>query len=204
MMSSSRTPSKISPLSEMERFAGRIVPVCIIFVIAVSVSSCDFLRRMAGRPTGEELAALASKRDSLLQAEKMRLERQSLPDTLSAAGQNPDGAAPGQGDAVQIAVLKEKAGNLYMRSLSQFKGCAEADALFYVIAGTFREPENVRKFTSRTLSDGFSGAQTLHLGSGLYLTSVYSTDKADDALAFLSKFKALLPAEAWVLINDQR
>lgn len=188
----------------MERFAGRLLPVCIVFVFAVSVSSCDFLRRMAGRPTGEELAALASKRDSLLQAEKVRIEQPSLPDTSSLSGQEPDEAVSGQSDTVQVAVLKEKAGNLYMRSLSQFKGCAEADALFYVIAGTFREPENARRFTSRNLSDGFSLAQTLHLGNGLYLTSVYQTDNADDALAFLSKFKALLPAEAWVLINDQR
>ena len=60
----------------MERIAGRILPVCIIFVFATSLSSCDFLRKMAGRPTSAELVVLEQKRDSMEIERRLKRKRQ--------------------------------------------------------------------------------------------------------------------------------
>ncbi|MBO7510306.1 MAG: hypothetical protein J6T35_03900, partial [Bacteroidales bacterium] len=98
---------------------------------------------------------------------------------------------------------KDASGSLYLRSLSRFKGSAQASELFYVIAGTFKEVENAERFCRR-LQDVFPQAQVLVLGNGLRLTAVYAADRADQTLSFLAENKAGLPAEAWVLINDLR
>lgn len=180
--------------------AGRILPVCIIFVLASTLSSCDFLRRMAGRPTSSELAVLEQKRDSLEIERRLKHKSQGV-----AEWDEPSATPPldANSDAAQIQALKDASGSLYLRSLSRFKGSAQASELFYVIAGTFKEVENAERFCRR-LQDVFPQAQVLVLGNGLRLTAVYAADRADQTLSFLAENKAGLPAEAWVLINDLR
>lgn len=202
--------------------AGRILPVCIIFVLASTLSSCDFLRRRAGRPTSSELAVLEQKRDSLEIERRLKHKSQGVADqpqtgtsaSAEAASEpivaraewdEPSATPPvdANSDAAQIQALKDASGSLYLRSLSRFKGSAQASELFYVIAGTFKEADNAERFCRR-LQDVFPQAQVLVLGNGLRLTAVYAADRADQTLSFLAENKAGLPAEAWVLINDLR
>lgn len=213
----------------MERIAGRFLPVCILFVFAASLSSCDFLRKMAGRPTSAELVLLEQKRDSMEIERRLKHKRRSaevqpaqadsaaFPAATVAVAETPASSvattattvpsavkpADKNADAEQIRSLKDASGSLYLRSLSRFKGSAQASELFYVIAGTFKDAENAARFCRRLQVD-FPQAQTLTLGNGYTLTAVYATGRADDALSFLSEHKGALPSEAWVLINDLR
>ncbi len=192
----------------MERIAGRILPVCIVFVFAASLSSCDFLRKMAGRPTSAELVLLEQKRDSLEIERRLKRKRQGTetPAAAQSAVSQPAVSQPAEArsDAEEIQALKDASGSLFLRSLSRFKGSAPASELFYVIAGTFKDADNATRFCSRLQADGFPQAQTLTLGNGFTLSAVYATGRADDALSFLSEHKGTLPSEAWVLINDLR
>ena len=212
----------------MERIAGRILPVCIIFVFATSLSSCDFLRKMAGRPTSAELVVLEQKRDSMEIERRLKRKRQGVetqqplaePAAIEtaaaqprsgASNENPSVAQPAASssvtqpasDAAQIQALKDASGSLYLRNLSRFKGSSQASELFYVIAGTFKDADNAERFSRRLQAD-FPQARTLTLGNGYTLTAVFATGRADQALAFLSENKDRLPSEAWVLINDLR
>ena len=211
----------------MKRIAGRFLPVCILFVFAVPLSSCDFLRKMAGRPTSAELVLLEQKRDSMEIERRLKHKRRSADaqpvqadSVASASSAASEPVAPSvsvvempaapvatiktpESDAEQIQALKAASGSLYLRSLSRFKGSAQASELFYVIAGTFKDAENAARFCGRLQAE-FPQALTLTLGNGYTLTAVYATGRADDALAFLSKHKGALPSEAWVLINDLR
>ena len=192
----------------MERIAGRFLPVCILFVFASTLSSCDFLRKMAGRPTSTELVLLEQKRDSLEIERRLKRKRRSVeaqPVQADSVAVEPAAKpADKNSDAKQIQALKDASGSLYLRSLSRFKGSAQASELFYVIAGTFKDADNAARFSRRLQADGFPQAQTLTLGNGFTLAAVYATGRADDALAFLAEHKATLPSEAWVLINDLR
>ena len=196
----------------MKRIAGRFLPVCILFVFAASLSSCDFLRKMAGRPTSTELVLLEQKRDSMEIERRLKHKRRSAEVQPAQADSAafpvatvPSAAKPADknSDAAQIQALKDASGSLYLRSLSRFKGSAQANELFYVIAGTFKDAENAARFCHRLQVD-FPQAQILTLGNGYTLTAVYATGRADDALSFLSEHKGALPSEAWVLINDLR
>lgn len=129
------------------------------------------------------------------QADSAAFPAATVPSAVKPADKN--------ADAEQIRSLKDASGSLYLRSLSRFKGSAQANELFYVIAGTFKDAENAARFCRRLQVD-FPQAQTLTLGNGYTLTAVYATGRADDALSFLSEHKGALPSEAWVLINDLR
>jgi len=213
----------------MERIAGRFLPVCILFVFAASLSSCDFLRKMAGRPTSAELVLLEQKRDSMEIERRLKHKRRSaevqpaqtdsvasptatvaIAETQVAPVATTAPAVPStvkpanaNADAEQIQALKDASGSLLLRKLSRSKGSAQASELFYVIAGTFKDAENAARFCRRLQAD-FPQALLLTLGNGYTLTSVYATGRADEVLAFLSEHKGTLPPEAWVLINDLR
>lgn len=221
MTISSKVPPNSIRFFLLKRIAGRMLPVCIIFVFASTLSSCDFLRKMAGRPTSSELAVLEQKRDSLEIERRLKHKRQGVADQPQTGTSASAGAASEpvvaraewdgpssppvdtNSDAAQIHALKDASGSLYLRSLSRFRGSAAASELFYVIAGTFKEAENAERFCRR-LQDAFPQAQVLVLGNGLRLTAVYAAGRADQTLSFLAENKARLPDEAWVLINDLR
>lgn len=183
--------------------AGRILPVCIIFVWVPVLSSCDFLRKMAGRPTSSELMQLARKRDSIetvLRLEEERLAQQAAADTLALEQPVEEPVT----DESRIQALIDGCGPVLHYPFSRFRGCAQAGELFYVIAGTFKEPANAERYTARLQSGAFPQARVLTLGNGYRLASVFSSDNAGQTLLFLSEHKTELPSEAWILINDLR
>ena len=149
----------------MNRIAGRFLPVCILFVFASTLSSCDFLRKMAGRPTRAELVLLEQKRDSMEIERRLKHKRRGVeaqpaqtdsvaPAPVTATAE-PVAAADKNADAAQIQALKDASGSLYLRSLSRFKGSAQASELFYVIAGTFKDADNAARFSRRLQAEAF-------------------------------------------------
>ncbi len=110
------------PFFFVRRIAGRFLPVCIVFVCASCLSSCDFLRRMAGRPTSAELSMLARKRDSLELDRRLKLLR---PNTREPAKEK-----PAENDSTQLQALKAGAGTTLYRNVSRYRGSGQVRELF--------------------------------------------------------------------------
>ncbi len=209
-------------VSVLSLIAGRILPVCIIFVLTLSLSSCDFLRKMAGRPTSSELALLEKKRDSLEIERRLKHKRPAVPatdtasvaaadtsasvataDTLAQAGGAQPGGEPVT-DASQIQTLKAGCGHVLLYNLSRFRGSRQASELFYIIAGTFKEAENAERYVARLQRGDLPQARALTLGNGYTLAAVMGSSDAGLVLRFMTEHKAELPPEAWILINNLR
>lgn len=181
--------------------AGRIFPVCIIFIIGVSVSSCDFFRKLAGRPTSARLATLEWRRDSLEKAQRVT-------DSVARAAEVAVSAteATQRNDALEISALRDMELGRVVHSLSRYEGMADksSPALFNVIGGTFKNKENALRFTERLKKAGFSQVQLLTLKNGLNLVSLFSSESAVSIQQFFHKHKDTLPKDAWVVVNDIR
>lgn len=181
--------------------AGRIFPVCIIFIIGVSVSSCDFFRKLAGRPTSARLATLEWRRDSLEKAQRVT-------DSVARAAEATVSAteATQRNDALEISALRDMELGRVVHSLSRYEGMADksSPALFNVIGGTFKNKENALRFTERLKKAGFSQVQLLTLKNGLNLVSLFSSESAVSIQQFFHKHKDTLPKDAWVVVNDIR
>ncbi len=210
MTISSKVPPNSSRFFFLKRIAGRLLPVCIVFVCASVLGSCDFLRKAAGRPTRAELTVLEHRRDSLELVRRLRHKRPAAPAPAEAAATpaasadaEASAATPPLGGAAQVQALREGAAATLVRSVSRYKGSPQVRELIYLIAGTFKDPDNAVRFCARLQAGTFPQAQVLTLGNGYSLTAVYATDRADEALAFLDARKADLPPDAWFLINER-
>lgn len=232
-MISSKTDNSI--YSTLKRYiAGRIFPVCILFIIALSVTSCDFFRKLAGRPTAAQLATLQWRKDSLERAAKANV---SATDTIlvtstsatSASGlvastptasvsasaiapATPSTSAPVATDVTTLkASLSAAIPGTIIHSLSRYGGLSAENGMkvstlprYSVIVGTFKNADNAARYTLAMKKKGFTSAQSLHLKGAYTLVMVASVESVQEVLSVFGDFSGRLPKDAWVLLNDLR
>lgn len=205
-MISSRTDNSI--YSTLKRYiAGRIFPVCILFIIALSVTSCDFFRKLAGRPTAAQLATLQWRKDSLERAAKANV---SAADTILVSSAS---AAPAV--ATDVTTLKASLSaaipGTIIHSLSRYGGLSAESGMkvstlprYSIIVGTFKNVDNAARYTLTMKKKGFTSAQSLHLKGAYTLVMVASVESVQEVLSVFGDFSGRLPKDAWVLLNDLR
>ena len=226
-MISSRTDNSI--YSTLKRYiAGRIFPVCILFIIALSVTSCDFFRKLAGRPTAAQLATLQWRKDSLERAAKANVSAADtiLVSSASAAPASPAVATPAPttpapvasaAPAVTTDVTALKASlsaaipGTIIHSLSRYGGLSAESGMkvstlprYSIIVGTFKNADNAARYTLAMKKKGFTSAQSLHLKGAYTLVMVASVESVQEVLSVFGDFSGRLPKDAWVLLNDLR
>lgn len=227
-MISSKTDNSI--YSTLKRYiAGRIFPVCILFIIALSVTSCDFFRKLAGRPTAAQLATLQWRKDSLERAAKANVSAAdtilvssasvSTPATPAVA--TPAAATPASvasaAPAVTTDVTTLKASlsvaipGTIIHSLSRYGGLSAESGMkvntlprYSIIVGTFKNADNAARYTLAMKKKGFTSAQSLHLKGAYTLVMVASVESVQEVLSVFGDFSGRLPKDAWVLLNDLR
>jgi hypothetical protein len=230
-MISSRTDNSI--YSTLKRYiAGRIFPVCILFIIALSVTSCDFFRKLAGRPTAAQLATLQWRKDSLERAAKANV---SAADTILVSSASVSTAAPSAASAsaapapassavatsaapavaTDVTTLKASLSaaipGTIIHSLSRYGGLSAESGMkvstlprYSIIVGTFKNADNAARYTLTMKKKGFTSAQSLHLKGAYTLVMVASVESVQEVLSVFGDFSGRLPKDAWVLLNDLR
>lgn len=230
-MISSRTDNSI--YSTLKRYiAGRIFPVCILFIIALSVTSCDFFRKLAGRPTAAQLATLQWRKDSLERAAKANV---SAADTILVSSASVSTAAPSAASAsaasapaapavatsaapavaTDVTTLKASLSaaipGTIIHSLSRYGGLSAESGMkvstlprYSIIVGTFKNVDNAARYTLTMKKKGFTSAQSLHLKGAYTLVMVASVESVQEVLSVFGDFSGRLPKDAWVLLNDLR
>jgi hypothetical protein len=224
-MISSRTDNSI--YSTLKRYiAGRIFPVCILFIIALSVTSCDFFRKLAGRPTAAQLATLQWRKDSLERATKANV---SSADTILVSSASVSTAAPSAAAAsasaapapaspavaTDVTTLKASLSaaipGTIIHSLSRYGGLSAESGMkvstlprYSIIVGTFKNADNAARYTLTMKKKGFTSAQSLHLKGAYTLVMVASVESVQEVLSVFGDFSGRLPKDAWVLLNDLR
>lgn len=171
----------------------KIFRIAFILSVMMLLSSCDFFRSLAGRPTSEELelkkqemlraetAALAARLDSL-----KNVEQKMLQDSLNAL----DSIRQIGGSVLNPA----KYGGLFATRL---------EARYYVIIGAFRTRSNAENLLRDAKEKGYSPA-LISFQSGMIAVGLSPVNKLTDALAELKKIKTepFCPKDAWILVNE--
>ena len=227
-MISSKTDNSI--YSTLKRYiAGRIFPVCILFIIALSVTSCDFFRKLAGRPTAAQLATLQWRKDSLERAAKANVSAAdtilvssasvsapatpavATPATASPAPVTPAAPAVATDVTALKASLSAAIPGTIIHSLSRYGGLSAESGMkvstlprYSIIVGTFKNADNAARYTLTMKKKGFTSAQSLHLKGAYTLVMVASVESVQEVLSVFGDFSGRLPKDAWVLLNDLR
>lgn len=165
----------------------------IFFLVAaaVSLSGCDFFRKVAGRPTSgdieskkaeiqrTEARAKQAKIDSLEAVKKMMADSLAALDSLR--------------EMKSSLVESVSFGGLYN---------TELESRYYVVVGAFRNRENADRLLQTVLEKGFYPT-IIHFGNGLVAVGVAQCNKLSDALLSLKSVKRedFCPDDVWILVN---
>lgn len=166
----------------------------MLMVVMMSLTGCDFMRRLAGRPTSEDVEV---KRLELLRAEEFALqarldslrhiEQMMVRDSLNAL----DSIRQLGGSILNPASL----GGLFATKL---------EARYYIILGSFRSRANAEGLLKVAKDAGYKPALISFGKGGLIAVGVSPVNRLSDAFTALNSVKkeSFCPADVWILVNE--
>lgn len=165
---------------------------------AVLLSSCDFLRSMAGKPTSEQLE---EKRVAIEHAQaeeryRARLDslervRRRMADSLAALETHLlDSLSQTKGTLLNPSKL----GGLYTTKL---------EAKYYIVVGAFRTRSYAERKLTRCSEAGYT-ATIISFRNGLLAVGVCPSDSLNDTLRKLRELRGngICPEDGWILVNE--
>lgn len=172
------------------RVKGTVI-LAILFA-ALMAGSCDFMRKVAGRPTSEDLKTMAAAREQekarAAQAEQERLqreaERQYQADSLFAV-QTMEGIVMNRLSELNVSVV------------------TELPAKYNVVIGAFSDASNADNLISRLKAAGYE-ASAMRYRSGKTAVLACSTDsfvELGKSFASLRK-ETYCPEDVWVIVKE--
>ncbi len=169
----------------------------ILAVVLLSVvSSCDFVRTLAGRPTS---ARLEEMREERMRAEEARhqavldsMERaeKALAEALAAREQELlDSLTQAHGTVLNPSRL----GGLYTTKL---------ESKYYIVVGAFRNRTYAERKLTQCNEAGYT-ATIISFRNGLLAVSVCPSDNLEETLRTLKKLRGteVCPEDGWILMN---
>lgn len=171
--------------------------ILLALAVLMTVTSCDFMRRLAGRPTSEDievarLEILRIQKEAEVAAEQARLDsikqvQKTLQDSLAVY----DSLRQEVGSILNPAEL----GGLFSSKL---------EARYYVIVGAFRARANAERMVERISSEGEYAPALINFRNGMIAVGVCPRNKVQDAFAALKEVReeSFCPNDVWILVNE--
>jgi len=167
--------------------------LCLILGASiVSVSSCDFFRKIAGRETSEEIAA----KQAQIEIQRLaQIKEQKKLDAIKAAKE--------KAEQDSIAVMQEilAQGKKVLRPMDKGKlNQAPLPFRYYVTIGSFEEPQNAKRIAAKAQEAGFQTEFVTVCGvlTGVFLNPTNSLIEAYHTLQSV-KGQDFCPKDAWIL-----
>lgn len=174
-----------------------------LLVILTLCTGCDAFRKLAGRPTSEDIEIKRAEIARIKAAEKQRVAdsiayvEKLRADSLAAA----DSIA--ESLAVEAAKKHPQSGK--MLSPSALGGLSTSDLgnRYYVIIGAFKEKANAEKMLNSVSDAGFPGT-IISFRNGMNAVGICQTNSIDKAFESLDRAKkeSFCPPDAWILVNE--
>lgn len=170
--------------------------VLVLAVCAIVVSSCDFVRKIAGRPTAKQVEAVRVERARQEEArhqarlDSMRRIQQQIADSLAMEQYLLDSLAQSKSTVMTPSNL----GGI---------GVSNLEYKYYIVVGSFRDPSNALRKKTECDNAGFP-AQIIGFRNGLNAVSVCPSNSIAETIRNLKtiKGKSFCPQDGWVLVNQ--
>lgn len=181
-----------------------------LLAVLMLCTGCDAFRKLAGRPTSEDIAFKRAEiarmkeaqkqrqADSIAYAQKLMADSLAVADSIAEASKvaeevqasKPDLDRQERGTMLKPAAL----GGLFATDL---------DHRYYVIVGAFKEKANAEKMLNIVDAAGYAGTM-ISFRNGLNAIGICQTDDMNKAFDGLDKARkeSFCPADAWILVNE--
>lgn len=171
------------------RIKGLIEAVALVVTL---LTGCDFLRKVAGRPTSADITAL---REKIAAEEAARAK--AVADSIAALEMwRADSLAAEE-------AIKTVPGLAFsISSLGGIRGKAPS-AKYLIIVGAFSNPAYATKKAAACAKAGYP-AEVIYFRSGLRSVGILPSDEAFFVTDTLEKLRggAVCPPKSWILINE--
>ena len=169
-----------------------------MLVIAMTVTSCDFMRKMVGRPPSDELELL---KEEIGRIEQLRQEEARVRASLDSLEAVRQGLQETVEETVEVAV--EVAPVQKAPDHSQYL-TPNLENKYYVVIGAFQSYENARALMKKAARYGYSPV-LLSCRHGLIGVGVCPVDEYEDALNALQilRREKFCPSDIWIYTNKR-
>ena len=171
--------------------------ILLALVVLMTVTGCDFFRKLAGRPTSD---VIEIKRQEMVADLELKAARQkAVEDSLAIVAKN-------EADSIEACrYIKENGVRLY--SSASLGGVAQDDATegyvgqYRVIVGSFKDKANAQKKLAQVEQAGEFGSHFIRMRNGMIAVATCPVDQIQNALAGLKELQRLgvCPEDGWIL-----
>lgn len=171
---------------------------CVALLLSVLVlTGCDGFRRLAGRPTSEELEQMRAELLRREEAEREAAAYQARIDSLRRVE---------QAVADSLAVLdslRQMRGTILNPSAMGGLFTTKLDYRYYIVVGAFTVRSNAETLLTQVQKAGYTGT-LVNFRNGYNAIGVCPTDHLPSAFASLKKVKteSFCPPDVWILVNE--
>ena len=157
-------------------------------------TGCDFMRKLAGRPTSEDIE---NKRIELLRAEEAAL--QARLDSLKQVEQKML-----QDSLNVLDSIRQLGGSILNPASMGGLFATKLEARYYIILGSFRTRSYAEALFNLAKDAGYKPALISFGKGGLIAVGVSPVNRLSDAFAALNEVRKekFCPSDVWVLVNE--
>lgn len=170
----------------------RTIVMALAVMLLLPLGGCDMFRRLAGRPTAEEI--------EMMRIEKLKQEEAIRRHRIDSLAQ----------------VQKEKEDSIaIMDSLAQMKGTVlnpsdigglfttKLDSRYYIVVGAFKSRHNAEALFSEVSAEGYNPI-LVSFRNGFNAIAISPANNLRDAFSSLKSVKAekFCPDDVWILVNE--
>ena len=152
---------------------------------------CDAFRRLAGRPTSDEIAA---KREMIQREEAAHQARMDSLSRIEKA----------KADSLALLDKMKEAGEMFL-SVSSLRraNTLKLDKRYYIVVGAFSSSDNASWLASKITNAGYE-VEKIPYGNGFTAVGVAGTDALAHLWDNLQKVRteSFCPKDVWILVND--
>lgn len=198
----------------------KISRILFVFIILMTVSGCDFFRKVAGRSTSADIEA--KKAVIAKQELQQELQQDDPVDSLACVDSvtapvadvvvkdtvvvvDPVVAEKAKADSVAaVATLAEL--NIKRYKYSRYKGASseELSHRYYIMVGAFGDAVNADKHIANIQKNPDMEPVKIKFRNGLIAVGVCPRNKLSDIAQVAESvlLQAFCPMDAWILVND--
>lgn len=170
--------------------------ILIFTVVMLTVTGCDFFRRVAGRPTSDviEMKRLEMIWDMEEKAAREKAYKDSVARVEKALKDSVEACEYIKQNRVSV-IMPQKLGGMYTKDL---------EAAYYIVTGSFRSRYNADAFLRRVNAAGDFSPVLITFRNGMVAVAACPSDKVQDAVAALKQLRTqpFCPPDAWILKNE--
>ena len=171
---------------------GKFISGMLLLMLGMSVlQGCDAFRRLAGRPTSDEIAA----KQEIIQREEAA--HQARMDSLSRIEK-------AKADSLAIIDEIKRSGEVFLPVSSLRRAdTKKLDKRYYIIVGAFWNADNASYLASKISNAGYE-VEKIPYGNGFIAVGVAGTDTLAHLWDSLRKVRteSFCPKDVWILVNE--